>query len=422
MRVLVLGATGFIGQHLVRALDIAGHDTCCAGRNPGKLRQLFPAHSHVLLDLEATAQAPNWPVILQGVDAVVNAAGVLQGCGMAAVQAAGPIAMFQAARMCGIDRLVQISALGAADDAPTPFLRTKAVADNAELANRPPGWTEVRPSLVYGPGGGSAELFAALAALPIQVRIGGGMVRPIQVGDLAAGIVRLLETERPLSPILEAVGPEETTIDGFVEEFRRWLGLPPVPGIPIPAGLLALLGRVGGLFSPGLVSPDTLRMLERGATADPEPFVTATGLKPASVREGLARTPATRADRMASFLYFLRAPLRWSLAFLWVISGLVSLGFYPLGDSLALLAAVGIEGPWAVPLLYAASAWDMALGISLAVGWRVRLVGGLQLATMVAYTILLTAFLPALWLHPFGPVFKNIPLAVATLAMMALEE
>ena len=163
-------------------------------------------------------------------------------------------------------------------------------------------------------------------------------------------------------------------------------------------------------------------MLERGATADPVPFATATGLKPASVREGLARTPSTRADRTASLLYFLRAPLRWSLAFLWVISGLVSLGFYPLGDSLALLAAVGIEGPWAVPLLYAASAWDMALGISLAVGWRVRLVGGLHLATMVAYTILLTAFLPALWLHPFGPVFKNIPLAVATLAMMALEE
>jgi uncharacterized protein YbjT (DUF2867 family) len=58
MRVLVLGATGFIGQHLVRALDIAGYDACCAGRNPGKLRQLFPAHSHVLLDLEATAQVP----------------------------------------------------------------------------------------------------------------------------------------------------------------------------------------------------------------------------------------------------------------------------------------------------------------------------------------------------------------------------
>jgi hypothetical protein len=52
----------------------------------------------------------------------------------------------------------------------------------------------------------------------------------------------------------------------------------------------------------------------------------------------------------------------------------------------------------------------------------VRLVGGLQLATMTAYTILLTAFLPALWPHPSGPVFKNIPLAVATLAMMALEE
>jgi hypothetical protein len=50
------------------------------------------------------------------------------------------------------------------------------------------------------------------------------------------------------------------------------------------------------------------------------------------------------------------------------------------------------------------------------------LVDALQLATMIAFTLIITAFLPETWLHPFGPVTKNVPLALATLVIMALED
>jgi uncharacterized protein YbjT (DUF2867 family)/uncharacterized membrane protein YphA (DoxX/SURF4 family) len=418
LRVLVIGATGFIGRHLVRALEARGHRARCAGRDRGDLERLFPGHEHAALDLAAEGEA-ELAAALAGVDGVVNAAGLIASeAVMRAVHAEGPVRLFRAARAAGIGRLVQVSALGAAPDAPTEFLRGKAAADADVLADRPPGWTVVRPSLVYGPGGGSAGLFAALAALPVQFRVGGGAVRPIQVDDLAEGICRLLEAEAPLPPVLDAVGPEETSVDGFVAGFRRWLGRRPAWPVRVPPALLALAGRFGG----GLVSRDTLLMLERGATADHRPLTAVTGVEPAGIAAGLARTPATEGDRIAAGMRFLRLPLRWSLAFMWVVSGVVSLGLYPVDESLGLLAAVGVTGPLALPVLYAASAWDVLLGLALFLGRRVRLWGWVQVATMLGYTAILTLFLPELWLHPFGPVFKNVPILVATLAMIAVEE
>jgi hypothetical protein len=104
------------------------------------------------------------------------------------------------------------------------------------------------------------------------------------------------------------------------------------------------------------------------------------------------------------------------------MSGVVSFGLYPVDESLGLLAAAGITGGLAMPTLYAASAWDVWLGVALFLGWQVRLWGWVQVATILGYTAILTLFLPHLWLHPFGPVFKNVPILVATLIMIMLEE
>ncbi len=104
------------------------------------------------------------------------------------------------------------------------------------------------------------------------------------------------------------------------------------------------------------------------------------------------------------------------------LTGLVSLGLYPVEGSLALLAEVGLTGAPALAALYGAALWDLVLGCALLVRFRPVLIGALQLATMFAFTLIITAFLPEMWLHPFGPVTKNVPLALATLVMMALED
>ena len=64
---------------------------------------------------------------------------------------------------------------------------------------------------------------------------------------------------------------------------------------------------------------------------------------------------------------------------------------------------------------------DVFLGALLLVGWRVRLIGGLQLAVIGIYVVLLTLVLPDLWADPLGPLLKTLPLALATLVMIVLE-
>jgi DoxX-like family len=128
------------------------------------------------------------------------------------------------------------------------------------------------------------------------------------------------------------------------------------------------------------------------------------------------------AERWRAKLWPLRAPLRISLALLWIATGLVSLGLYPVESSLLLLGDAGLEGAPALATLYGAALWDLALGVALLARYRPVLVGALQLATMSAFTLIIAAFLPETWLHPFGPVTKNMPLALATLVMMTLED
>lgn len=113
--------------------------------------------------------------------------------------------------------------------------------------------------------------------------------------------------------------------------------------------------------------------------------------------------------------------LRLTLAFLWIWTGIVSLGLYPITDSLALVAPLGLPETLSRALILGGGGLDLLLGGLLLARWRVVWVGMAQLGLMATYTLLISVFMPDLWLHPLGAVSKNIPLAAATLALMALE-
>ena len=127
MRVLVLGAAGFIGGRTVAGLLAAGHVVTCAGRDPDMLRRRFPSclavHSDLLTDDRAA-----WLPRLADSEAVVNAAGTLRGS-LERVHYIGPIALFDACAEIGVPRLLQISALGAGSQPNSRFLATKNEAD-----------------------------------------------------------------------------------------------------------------------------------------------------------------------------------------------------------------------------------------------------------------------------------------------------
>jgi hypothetical protein len=124
---------------------------------------------------------------------------------------------------------------------------------------------------------------------------------------------------------------------------------------------------------------------------------------------------------MRARLAWLLPLLRATVALTWLASGIVSLGLYPVADSLQLLARVGLHGAAASVALYGAAVLDILLGAGVYV-FRGRWLWRVQLALILAYTVVLTFAIPELWLHPFGPLVKNIPMAAAIALLHEFEE
>ena len=423
MKVLIAGASGFIGTHLAAALEAAGHEVIELSRHPG----VSGERPRIAGDFRSDTDPAVWTSRLRGIDCVVNAVGILRESGtqtFAALHAAAPSALFSACVVAGVRRVIQISALGADVQARSRYHRSKAEAD-AHLAALPLEWIILQPSLVFGPGGASARLFAALAAAPLIPLPGQGdqRVQPVHIADLAALCVRLLAAARWERQILPVVGPEPCSIRGLLAQARLGMGLPEPRFVHVPMPAVRAFARLAARIPGVALDAETLDMLERGNTAAADRFAALLGRAPRPVvpvdmgRRAGAIEPAADWARLNWLLPLMRA----AVALVWIVTGVLSLGIYPVSDSYALLARVGVEGAAAPLLLYGAAALDLALGIAVLTLRRRIWLWRLQMAVIVAYTAIITVALPEYWLHPFGPVLKNLPLAALILALHELE-
>ncbi|WP_084649415.1 DoxX-like family protein [Saccharospirillum impatiens] len=102
---------------------------------------------------------------------------------------------------------------------------------------------------------------------------------------------------------------------------------------------------------------------------------------------------------------------RLSLSFLWLLTGLSSLWLSP-NIGYAVLARGGITGPLAELCLWSGSLLDISIGLWLLAGIKLRLCYQLQLGVIVVYSLLLSLIAPEFWIHPFGPLSKNLPILV----------
>ena len=409
MRILITGASGFIGQRLVDALRAGGHAVIALTRRDADFTQ----------DLHAAAWQPH----LASVDAVINTVGILREHGQQTferVHVRAPQALFAACAAAGIQRVVQISALGA-EHGTSGYFRSKHRADEF-LAQLPLDWTVVQPSLVFGIGGASARLFTMMASLPIIALPGGGgqRVQPIHIDDLILAIAAVVERRDFVHRRVALVGPEALSLREFLARLRNSLGLPRARFLSIPLPLMRAAATVSQLSSRSLLDRESLAMLEAGNTADP-----------ADTQELLTR-PARTVEQFVSVaernlvaehaeLQWLLPLLRWSIAFVWIWTGIVSLGLYPHAASLALLARTGITGSSAEVALYAAATLDLAFGAATLLMRRRRWLWLAQFVLILVYTIIITVALPEFWLHPYGPILKNLPLLVCLALLYRLE-
>lgn len=113
--------------------------------------------------------------------------------------------------------------------------------------------------------------------------------------------------------------------------------------------------------------------------------------------------------------------LRATLALIWLVTGALSLGIYPVRDSLALLAQVGLHDTVAAVALYGSASLDILLGI-LTLRHPSRRLWQAQAALIVTYSLIIAVYLPDYWLHPFAPILKNLPILLLLWLLVQYEE
>lgn len=283
MNILLAGASGFIGRNIAQALEVAGHRVIPISRRHG-------------VNFANMVRSESWLPHLRGVDAVINCVGII---GETASQrfdtlhTKAPAALFHACAQAGVRRVLQVSALGADETAFSAYHLSKFAADEV-LRSLDLNWFVLRPSLIYGQGGTSAELFMRLARLPLIAVIGDGQqkLQPVHIIDVVATVMRCLETDETRQT-LDIVGTETVTFADWLQCMRRAQGLPLAPVVHVPFRLAMLGARLIRHFVP-LLQPDNLRMLQTSYWADVEPLIRLLGRPPLAVESRLFFSDATR--------------------------------------------------------------------------------------------------------------------------------
>lgn len=421
MHILLAGASGLIGQALTTQLLKDGHKVLCAGRSSG---DAAAGMTWLEVDFARPPGRDWWLPHLAGVDVVINAVGVFVQTPVQtfdAIHALAPAELFSAAAQAQVGLVIQLSALGSDAGATTEFLASKHQADQT-LRHLPISSVIVQPSLVYAPFGASATLFNRLALLSIvALPATNARVQPVHLDDLVEAVARLIDAPPASSLTLTAVGPQAMTLREYIAALRRTLGVARSQWVlPVPMGLAMAAVKVLERIRPGLVSASALTMLAQGSQGNASMFARNLGHPPRPVARFLGSQERGVVREHAQLRNWLAA-MKAALVLVWIVTGLLSLGLYPADRSLALLRDFGVHGLPAWWALYAGAALDIALGLALALAtprfqaW----VLGAQMGTMLGYTLLITLRIPEWWLHPFGPVLKNLPMLVATGMLMA---
>lgn len=283
MNILVCGANGFVGRHLTQALRHAGHTVVRGVRAPCE-------PGDVAIDYRQDTRKEAWLPRLDGIEAVINAVGVLRDSAdtpMARLHMETPAALFETCAEAGVERIVQVSALGVDRGIDTPYFVSRRRTESVlrDLPNRI-RILVLRPPLIYGEDGSSARMFRFLARLPLHLLPMGGRqsLQPVHIDDICASVVRWLSDPDSRSQTVSAVGAEATTLRGMLDSYRAQANLPGARHLAVPSPLMKLAARLGDHVPASPLCSDTLHMLLAGSTADADAFEALLGHAPLSFR------------------------------------------------------------------------------------------------------------------------------------------
>ncbi|GER82990.1 oxidoreductase [Thermogemmatispora aurantia] len=246
--ILITGATGFIGRHLVQRLVERGERPRCLVRDRHRAAQLLPVE-HVELVEGATTRPVSLEPALRGVDTVIHAAFMTADRKQSAgntyegTNVAGTTNLVNAALVAGVRRMIEISGLGTRPDRPGSYMQGRYLAEEV-LKKSALEWSIVQPSVLFGRG---APFFKGLADLirsaPVVPLIGGGSLRfqPIYVEDVVSVVLHLLDDPAGSRNRTFVIGgPEYYTFAQIINLLMETLHVRR-PALPLPL----FLARIG---------------------------------------------------------------------------------------------------------------------------------------------------------------------------------
>lgn len=289
MRVFLLGATGFIGSHLVERLLQEGHAVVGVARDKSAFAKFGPRITAVTGDI---TKPETWRDKMAGCHASINLVGLIRerkskGLTYERVVVEGTRNWIRACEEAGVKRAVYVSALGA-DAKGTGYLRTKWAAEQlvraADLE-----WTIVRPSFVSGEEGAIPQ-FASLLRFKIVPYWGRQDYHfdPVDVDDLAAMIVRSLNSPKARRRLYPVGGPDRLTYKEMLQAIAKATGRK-AWFVRAPWFFAYLVGALLGWIPFFPATLENFRMLRGGSEAPDQEWTKDLGIKPTPFRESVAR-------------------------------------------------------------------------------------------------------------------------------------
>jgi NADH dehydrogenase len=270
--ITVFGGTGFLGRHIIWALAKTGAIIRVATRSPyhayflrpaGDVAQVVPVFCDIRND-DSVNQ------VMKGASHAINLVGILNESGRNTfyrihVEAAERIA--KAAKANNVELLVHVSALGASNDAPSRYGKSKAQGES-KVIHAFPRSVVLRPSVVFGPEDNFFNMFAAMARIsPFLPLIGGGRTKfqPVYVGDVAQAVNNILTDpaqEKYFGQIYELGGPRVYSFRELLEAMKGCTRQD-VRLAPVPVPVAKLMGFFASILPGKPLTVDQVRSLQK---------------------------------------------------------------------------------------------------------------------------------------------------------------
>ncbi len=303
--VTVFGGSGFLGRHLVRALANRQYLVRVAVRRPeltgylqplGRVGQIHAVQANVRFPQSVEAAA-------RDADVVINLVGILFERGRQrfdAVQAEGAETVARAAAAAGA-RMVHVSAIGAEEQSPSHYARSKAEGEQRVTAALPQAII-ARPSIVFGTDDEFFNRFAAIACISPALPLPGGghtSFQPVFAGDVAEAIAKAVDGEAKPGTVYEFGGPDVRTFKQLMElllatiERRRLL-------VPVPFALMKLQAAFLQYLPKPPLTPDQVELLKS------DNIVSTAAHQQRRTLEGLGIIPNSMASIVPDYLWRFR--------------------------------------------------------------------------------------------------------------------